>query len=134
MLGLLTVGVDPTPSSAATGALRVVVTKAGFIVGVGGGAGTLTFRGRQYPLSINGLSFGATIGASQTELVGHAYNMRSPSDIAGTYSAVGAGGALAAGAGAVRLQNAKGVVLELHGRKVGVEFSAAVSGIEVNLR
>jgi len=133
-LGLLLAFTLAPPSQAATGTVRVVVTKAGFIFGVGGGSGTLTFHGRHYPLSVGGLSFGATIGASTTELVGHAYNMTSPSDIEGTYSAIGAGGALAAGAGAVRLQNARGVILELHGRKVGLEFSAALSGVEVHLR
>jgi len=60
--------------------------------------------------------------------------MRTASDIEGTYSAIGAGGALAAGVGGVRLQNAKGVVLELTGVKVGAELSAAVSGVEVRLR
>ena len=54
------------------------------------------------------MSFGATIGASATDLVGRALNMRSPGDIAGNYSAIGAGGALAAGAGGVQLQNEKG--------------------------
>jgi len=59
---------------------------------------------------------------------------RNPSDIEGVYSAIGAGGAVAAGAGGVRLQNAKGVVLELSGVKVGAELSAAASGVEVRLR
>lgn len=41
---------------------------------------------------------------------------------------------MAAGAGGVRLQNAKGVVLELSGVKVGAELPAAASGVEVRLR
>ena len=122
------------PARADTRIVRAVVTKGGFIVGVGGGTGTLLFHGRRYPLSISGMSFGATIGASTNDLRGHAYNMRTASDIEGTYSAIGAGGALAAGAAGVRLQNAKGVVLELTGVKVGAELSAAVSGVEVKLR
>jgi hypothetical protein len=35
-----------------------------------GGSGTLTFRGRRYPLSIGGLSVGLVFGASETHLVG----------------------------------------------------------------
>ena len=35
---------------AETGAVRVLFTKGGFIVGVGGGDGVLTFRGHHYPL------------------------------------------------------------------------------------
>jgi hypothetical protein len=59
--------------------------------------------------------------------------LHSPGDIAGTYSAIGAGGALAAGAGGVALQNQRGVVLELHGVKVGVELSAAIGGVTITM-
>ena len=111
-----------TSSQAETGAVRVVFTKGGFIVGVGGGRGVLTFRGHRYPFRVSGMSLGATIGASTTDFVGRALNMRGPGDIAGNYSAIGAGGALAAGAGGVQLQNEKGVILQLHGVKVGVEL------------
>jgi len=122
-----------TSAQAETGAVRVVFTKGGFIVGVGGGHGVLTFRGRHYPFRVSGMSVGATIGASTTNLVGHALNIRSPGDIAGNYSAIGAGGALAAGAGGVQLQNEKGVILQLHGVNVGVELSAAVGGVQIAL-
>jgi len=132
LAGLLMSGVV-TSAQAETGAVRVVFTKGGFIVGVGGGHGVLTFRGRHYPFRVSGMSVGATIGASTTTLVGHALNIRSPGDIAGNYSAIGAGGALAAGAGGVQLQNEKGVILQLHGVKVGVELSAAVGGVQIAL-
>ena len=122
-----------TSSQAETGAVRVVFTKGGFIVGVGGGRGVLTFRGHRYPFRLSGMSLGATIGASTTDFVGRALNMRGPGDIAGNYSAIGAGGALAAGAGGVQLQNEKGVILQLHGVKVGVELSAAVGGVQIAL-
>lgn len=123
-----------TLARAETGAVRVVFTKGGFIVGVGGGDGVLTFRGRHYPFTVSGMSIGATIGASTTKFVGRALNLRSPGDIQGTYSVIGAGGALAAGAGGVQLQNEKGVILQLHGPKVGVELSAAVGGVQIALR
>jgi hypothetical protein len=132
LAGLLVSG-TATSAQAETGAVRVVFTKGGFIIGVGGGHGVLTFRGRHYPFRVSGMSIGATIGASTTNLVGHALNIRSPGDIAGNYSAIGAGGALAAGAGGVQLQNEKGVVLQLHGAKVGVELSAAVGGVQIAL-
>jgi hypothetical protein len=63
------------------------------------------------------------IGGSTNQLIGKAFNLRSPSDLAGNYSAIGAGGALAGGAGGVQLQNnANGVVLHLSGIKMGVEL------------
>ena len=132
LAGLLVSGVA-TSAQAETGAVRVVFTKGGFIIGVGGGHGVLSFRGRHYPFRVSGMSIGATIGASTTNLVGHALNIRSPGDIAGNYGTIGAGGALAVGAGGVQLQNEKGVILQLHGAKVGVELSAAVGGVQIAL-
>ena len=122
-----------TASRAETGSVRVDFKKAGFVLGVGSGRGVLTFRGHNYPFRVSGLSFGATIGTSTNQLAGRALNIRSPDDIAGTYSAIGAGGALAGGAGGVQLRNNKGVILQLHGAKVGVELSAAVSRVEIAL-
>jgi hypothetical protein len=123
-----------TPSRAETGRVVVVFTKGGFIVGVGGGEGVLTLRGKRYPFTVSGMSVGFTIGGSTTRLVGRALNLRGPASIEGSYSAIGAGGALAAGAGGVQLQNANGVILQLSGPRVGVEVSAAVAGVTVRLK
>ena len=123
-----------SPSRADTGAVRVVFTKGGFIVGVGSGRGVLIFKGHRYPFRVGGMSVGFTIGASTTQLQGHALNLNSPADIQGSYSVLGAGGALAAGAGGVQLQNNQtGVILQLAGGKVGVELSAAVGGVTITL-
>lgn len=122
------------PSRAETGQVAVVFTKGGFIVGVGGGEGVLVFRGKRYPFTVSGMSVGFTIGASTTKLVGRALNLQSPASIEGTFSAIGAGGAIAAGAGGVQLQNANGVILQLSGPKVGAEVSAAVGGVPVRLK
>ena len=123
-----------TPSRAENGQVAVVFTKGGFIVGVGGGEGVLVLRGRRYPFTVSGMSVGFTIGASTTKLVGRAINLRGPASIEGSYSAIGAGGAIAAGAGGVQLQNANGVILQLAGPKVGVELSAALGGVTVRLK
>jgi len=133
-LFVLAAGGFASPSRADTGAVRVVFTKGGFIVGVGGGHGVLSFHGRHYRFNVSGMSVGFTIGASTSQLSGHALNLRSPGDIQGTYSAIGAGGALAAGAGGVQLQNEKGVVLQLAGGKIGVELSAAVGGVTITMQ
>jgi lipid-binding SYLF domain-containing protein len=134
LLGFLVSASLATPSLAETGAVSVVFTKGGFIVGVGGGRGVLTFRGKHYPFTVSGMSVGFTIGASTTKFVGRALNLRSPGDLAGSYAAGGAGGALAAGAGGVQLQNANGVILQLSGPKVGAEVSAAVGGVTITMQ
>src|SRR3954447_3012108 len=79
-----------TPSQAETGQVAVVFTKGGFIVGVGGGEGVLTYRGRKYPFIVSGMSVGFTIGASTTKFVGRALNLRGPGDLAGSYATGGA--------------------------------------------
>jgi hypothetical protein len=123
-----------SPSKADTGTVRVVFTKAGFIVGAGSGRGVLVFKGHRYPFRVGGVSVGFTIGASTTNLQGQALNMKSPTDIQGSYAVLGAGAAIAAGAGGVTLQNSQtGVVLQLVGGKVGAEVSAAVGGVTVTL-
>jgi hypothetical protein len=133
LAALLTFGFASS-SQAETCAVRVVFTKGGFIVGVGGGNGVMTCHGRNYRFAASGMSVGFTIGASTAQLTGRALNVRSPSDIQGSYAAIGASGALAAGAGGVQLQNEKGVILQLSGGKVGVELSAAVGGVTITLQ
>src|SRR4051794_41919779 len=94
---LVTAGLSG-PSRAETGAVTVVFTKGGFILGVGGGNGVLVFRGHRYPFTVSGMSVGFTIGASTTKYVGRAVNLRSPYDLAGSYGAAGPGGRDARGA------------------------------------
>jgi hypothetical protein len=122
-----------TPSDAITGAVRVTVAKAGFIVGAGGGKGILTFRHRNYPFTVQGLSLGLTAGASVNKLVGRADYINELSDFSGTYSVVGAGGALMGGVGGVQLRNAKGVTITLQGPKAGMEISANITKVVITL-
>ena len=121
------------PAKAESGAVRVIFTKGGFIVGVGGGNGVLYFRGHRYPFRVSGMSVGFTIGASTSLLFGWVLFLFCVGVFLGFFCVFGAGGALAAGAGGVQLQNQRGVILQLAGGKVGVELSAAVGGVTVAL-
>ena len=121
------------PCYAESGTVRLRITRAGFIVGAGGGTGTLVFHGRTYPLSVGGLSVG-TFGAATADVVGRAFNLRRAQDIVGTYTAVGAGVAIAGGATAARLRNQNGVVIEVRGRQIGLEASLNLSGMSVAMR
>jgi len=134
VLGLVAIASLSTSSQAETGKVSLVITKAGLVVGIGGGRGTLTFRGHNYKFSISGLSLGATIGASTTKLVGRALHMHAPGDLAGTYNTIGAGAAVGLGAGGVRLRNKNGVLLELAGGKVGLEFSVSAGGMRISMK
>ena len=127
-------GVAPLEALADTASIRIKIVSAGFIIGASGGSGVVTFRGRSYKLGIGGVSVGATIGASGTDLVGSATNLRYIRDIVCVYTAAGAGVAVAGGAGAIQLSNANGVVLRLKGRKIGLEFKLDLSGMSISLR
>ena len=131
---LLAAGGATTAAHADSGSIRISVIKAGWVIGGSGGNGVLDFRGRRYPLSIGGMSYGLTFGASQTDLVGRVTNIRHPSDVAGVYGAAGAGLAVGGGAQAIVLRNEKGAVLTLAGRQVGLIASADLSGLAIALR
>jgi hypothetical protein len=120
-------------SQAVTGTVRVNFAKAGLLLGAGGGRGVLTFRHRNYPFTVSGLSLGITAGASITKLVGRADYINELSDFAGAYSVVGGGGALVGGVGGVQLRNDKGVTLTLQGPKAGFELSANISKVVITL-
>ncbi len=122
-----------TPSHASTGTVRITVAKAGFVLGAGGGKGVLTFRHRNYPFTVQGLSLGLTAGASINKLVGRANHINEPGDFSGTYSVLGAGGALVGGVGSVQLRNGKGVTMTLQGPKGGLEVSANISKVVITL-
>lgn len=116
-----------------TGTVRFTVTKYGLFVGTSGGHGVLVFKGKEYPLQLDGISAGM-IGVSRTDLAGTASNLRTAADIAGSYTAVGAGVAWRAGGRTVRLRSDKGVILKLRGTGVGWAASADVSRVTISLR
>ena len=129
----LLLGLPAAADAQTSGSVRFKVASGGFIIGGGGGTGTLTFRGKTYPLRVSGLGVG-TIGVSSADFVGTASNLRSPQDIAGTYSAAGAGVAVAGGVKGATLQNAKGVVLKLTGRQAGFSANLGVGGVEITMQ
>jgi len=114
--------------------IEIEIYKAGFIVGGSGGSGTLKLDGKSYPLSIGGVSLGATIGFSKAQLIGTVRNINKPSDIEGTFSAGTAGVAVAGGPKVAELKNSKGVELSVKGQQVGLEFSVDLSGMEIKLK
>jgi hypothetical protein len=124
----------PTSSQAASASVRLDIAKAGFIIGAQAGGGSMRFAGRTYRLGTGGVSFGATVGASRAILVGRAINMRRASDIAGTYGQGQAGLAIVTGGKVARLQNEKGVILELRGQQVGLEFALDLTGLVLTLQ
>ena len=121
------------PSMAITGIVRVTVAKAGVVVGAGGGRGTLSFRHRIYPFTVQGLSLGVTAGASLNKYTGRADYINELSDFSGSYSVVGGGAVVVGGVAVVQLKNDKGVIITLQGAKGGLEVSANITRVVITL-
>jgi len=117
-----------------SGTVSIRIVKAGFVIGGSAGSGVLTFHGKRYPLSIGGLSYGFTFGASETRFHGTVTNIRRPSDVAGVYGQAGVGAAAVRGAQAVVLTNQRGAVLTLTGAQKGLIVSADLSGLALSLK
>ncbi len=132
LAAVLALGLAST-ARADVGTVRLNFVKAGFVIGGAVGTGTLTFRGRTYPLSIGGLSYGFTFGGSQTYLRGRVSNIFRPQDIEGVYGAAGAGGTVIRGPQAIVLANQKGAVLELSGTQTGLMINLDLSGMGLSL-
>jgi hypothetical protein len=121
------------PSRADTGTVHILFSKAGVVLSVGNGKGVLTFHGKTYPFEVSGTSVGATLALTLSEFEGQALNMRSPGDLAGNYIALGAGGAFVGGVGVARLRNRNGVILMLHGPKLGAEVSVNLARVRITM-
>ncbi|MBV9994258.1 MAG: DUF1134 domain-containing protein [Caulobacteraceae bacterium] len=105
----------------------------GFIAGVNWGRGTLHYQGRDYPLKVSGLSVGE-IGANKYDIQGEVYNLKRVSDIEGVYASGAAGATLAAGAGAMEMQNGAGVVIKARASTAGLHAKLGPSGVTIKLK
>lgn len=123
-----------SPSHAETGTVRFKFFKAGWFVGAQTGSGILEFRKQIYPFHIGGISAGLTFGGSSTDFVGTVRNMHQPTDIEGVYTALGAGVAVVGGVRVIQMRNAKGVVLTLEGKQLGLQFDFDLSGMTVSIQ
>jgi hypothetical protein len=76
LLLVVTAGLSTPSHAQAPGYVSVVFAKAGLIVGAGRGRGVLTYRGRDYPFRVSGLSPGITMGVQRTSVSGVASRLQ----------------------------------------------------------
>jgi hypothetical protein len=101
-------------------------------VGWSWGKGVLTYKGKDYPFKVEGLSVG-DVGITKAEAVGKVYNLKKRSDFNGNYASAAAQGTLGGGAGASAMKNQNGVVLELTSTTQGVNLKLAAEGVKFTL-
>ena len=118
-----------TPS----GRVTIQSTSVAAGIGVTWGDGKLTFKGKDYPFSVDGLSL-VDWGIAKVSANGDVYNLTDPAKLAGTYVAAEAGLTLAGGLGGMVLRNQDGVVLHLRSTSKGARLSLGTSGLTIKMK
>jgi hypothetical protein len=102
-------------------------------IGITWGDGKLTFKGKDYPFSIDGLTL-VDFGISKASAAGEVYNLTDPAKLAGTYVAAEAGIVLAGGVGGMVLRNQDGVIIHLHSVSTGAKLQLGTSGLTIKMK
>jgi hypothetical protein len=102
-------------------------------IGWSWGKGTLTYKGKDYPISVKGLSLGK-VGITGMTASGEVLHLKSLRDFDGNYTGVGAGITLAGGRSAVTVQNQNGVRVRLIATTRGVDVTVAAGGVDMRLK
>jgi hypothetical protein len=102
-------------------------------IGVTWGEGKLSFKGKDYPFSVDGLSV-VDFGISKASAVGDVYNLTDVAKLPGTYVAAEAGFALAGGMGGMVLRNQDGVVMHIRSTSKGAKLQLGTSGLNIKLK
>jgi hypothetical protein len=102
-------------------------------IGVTWGDGKLTFKGKDYPFSIEGLTL-VDWGISKAQAEGDVYNLTDPAKLGGTYLAAEAGLTLAGGMGGMVLRNQDNVVLHLRSVSQGARLQLGTSGLTIKMK
>ena len=113
----------------------LTLSKGQVAVGIGWswGDGVLTFKGKNYPFKVGGLSV-VDVGITKANAVGKVYHLKKLSDFNGTYTGAAAEGTIGGGAGISTMKNQNGVVIELQSTTQGVNFKLAGEGVKFTLK
>ena len=105
-------------------------------IGFSWGKGTLTYKGKDYPVKVNGLSVGR-VGITGASAYGEIYNLKNLRDFNGHYHARASGRrgvTLAGGQMATEMTNQAGVRVLLSSTQKGVDVNATGGGIDMQLK
>src|SRR5881392_450494 len=110
----------------------------GFALGIGvnWGSGTLTYRGKDYPVKVKGLSIGR-VGMTSSSAYGEVFNMKHLQDFNGHYDVGGAGTrgvTLGAGKAGTLMSNQAGVIVRISATQSGVAVNATGGGVDMQLK
>jgi hypothetical protein len=110
----------------------------GFALGVGvsWGSGTLTYKGKNYPVKVKGLSVGR-VGMTSSSAYGEVFNLKHLQDFNGHYNVGGAGTrgvTLGSGKTGTIMSNQAGVIVRVSSTQNGVAVNATGGGVDMQLQ
>ena len=110
--------------------MRVAFTLLFFKGAYGSGSGYLFFQGQKYGLSVSSPKI-RRVWVRAIDLIGTATNLQNATDIIGTYTAADAEAAIVSRSRMARLENAKGIVVEIRAVNLNRLFSLNLSGMTI---
>ena len=114
--------------------IKIEQVQVAFVGSGAAGGGTVTWRGRSYPITVGGLGVGG-IGVSKLTATGSVYRLRNLDDLAGAYVQLRAGWAVGdQGKGRLWLENSKGVTLRLVTRRQGLQLALGADGVVIGFK
>ena len=116
----------PTQLHAEDGRIHVTFLKGGY----GSGSGYLFFQGHKYGLGVSSAKI-RKIWITAIDLNGTAFNLHNPEDVIGTYTAKDAEAATVTHAKVARLENEKGVIVEIRAVNLNRLFSLNLSEMTI---
>jgi hypothetical protein len=138
--GVAAAGGASSPAPVAEGAIPsayVWLSGGSVAVGIGytWGHGTLynSKDQKEYKFKLSGVSV-ADVGGAGITAEGEVYNLTTPADLNGDYSAVTAGVTVIEGGSVAYLKNDKGVVIKLHSQTGGLRFNLSANGMRITLQ
>ena len=105
-------------------------------IGFSWGSGTLTYKGKDYPVKVKGLSVGK-VGITSSSAYGEIFNLKHLQDFNGHYN-VGAAGTrgvtLGGGKSGTLMTNQAGVIVRISSTQKGVNVNATGSGVDMQIQ
>ena len=103
-------------------------------IGFSWGEGTLTYKGKTYPVSVNGMSIGK-VGITNSTARGGVYHLQKLTDLDGNYTSAGVGLTLVGGVSVVTtMRSQNGVLIDLHSTTRGASITIGVAGVDMRIK
>ncbi len=116
-----------------SGTVSLSTTSIAVGVGVNWGRGVLTFKGKEYPFTVKGLSV-MDLGISKASAKGEVFHLVKVADFAGKYASIEAAFALGKGNAGLVMKNSNGVVISLGAVTKGVQLTLGGKGLSIKLQ